>query len=72
MEMQIINGCFVGTAAQFIAAGAKMQGQPLDNVALSIMGKHGIFKIEGKEPKIEGKRGKPGNIYSIESTKIEF
>lgn len=54
-----------GTAAELVSKGISINGKELDAVAISIMAKYGIIKVIGKEEKVQGKRGKVGNIFAI-------
>lgn len=54
-----------GTAAELINRGIVINGVKATAVDFSIMAKLGIVQTIGKAPKIEGKRGKQGNIYRV-------
>lgn len=54
-----------GTASELINRGLIVNGVKVNAVDFSIMAKLGIVQTIGKAPKIDGKRGKQGNIYRV-------
>lgn len=68
--MKIENEFIQGTASEFIEEGWHYNGQKLDAVAFSILSKYDIISVIGKTQKVEGKRGKPGNIFSIHRSQL--
>ena len=54
-----------GTTAELINRGIVINGVKATAVDFSILAKLGIVQTIGKAPKIEGKRGKQGNIYRV-------
>lgn len=66
--MQTTSAYIQGSASELIAAGISIGSAKVDAVSLSIMAKHGIIKVVGKEEKVPGKRGKQGAIFEIPSS----
>ena len=66
------NGFYVGTAAEFVASNAKINDQFCDQVGFSVLAKYGIIKVVGEAEKVEGKRGRPGKIFSVDSKIVKF
>lgn len=56
-----------GTASELINRGIIINGATVDAVGFSVLAKYGIVQTMGKAPKVEGKRGKQGNIYRVTS-----
>lgn len=54
-----------GTAAELVNRGIIINGATVDAVGFSVLAKYGIVQTIGKAPKIDGKRGKQGNIYRV-------
>lgn len=54
-----------GTASELVNRGIIINGAQVDAVGFSVLAKYGIVQTIGKAPKIEGKRGKQGNIYRV-------
>lgn len=55
------------TASEFIAAGLRVNGIPIDQVGFSVLSKYGVISVAGKKDKVNGLRGKPGSIYRVPS-----
>ena len=60
-----------GTASEIINAGAYINGQKVDAVGISVLAKYGIIETVGKAEKVQGKRGKVGNIYKIPTSMLK-
>ena len=54
-----------GTATELVQRGITINGAKVDAVGFSVLAKYGIVQTIGKAPKVEGKRGKQGNIYRV-------
>lgn len=54
-----------GTATQLVSRGIIINGAKVDAVGFSVLAKYGIVQTMGKAPKVDGKRGKQGNIYRV-------
>ena len=54
-----------GTATELVNRGIIINGATVDAVGFSVLAKYGIVQTVGKAPKVEGKRGKQGNIYRV-------
>lgn len=54
-----------GTATELVNRGIIINGVRVDAVGFSVLAKYGIVQTIGKAPKVEGKRGKQGNIYRV-------
>lgn len=54
-----------GSSSEIVKAGTFINGQQVDVVGLSVLAKYGMIQIVGKQEKVEGRKGKPGNIYRI-------
>ena len=59
--------CIHGTAAELVQRGIIINGAKVDAVGFSVLAKYGIVQIVGKAPEIEGKRGKQGAVYKVQS-----
>lgn len=59
------NPTIEGTASELVSVGLVLNGQKVDAVGVSVLAKYGIIETVGKAPKIEGKRGKVGNVYRV-------
>lgn len=63
--MQNTIDYIVGTASDLVHKGVHINGQKVDTVGISVLAKYGIIETVGKAEKVQGKRGKVGNIYKI-------
>lgn len=63
--MQNTIDYIVGTASDLVYQGVHINGQKVDTVGISVLAKYGIIETVGKAEKVQGKRGKVGNIYKI-------
>lgn len=66
--MQSSTEYIQGSASEIVQAGTYINGQQVDAVAISVLAKYGIIETIGKAEKVQGKRGKVGNIYRIPSS----
>lgn len=60
-----------GSATDLVSAGISIGGNKVDAVGISVMAKYGIIQVVGKCEKIEGKRGKVGNVFRIPAELIK-
>jgi len=57
----------IGTVAQLMAKQVTLNGTLMDAVAFTILHRYGIIEVAGTEQKPEGRRGKAGKIFNLES-----
>ncbi len=67
-----VGDFYEGTSTEFVNAGVQVNGQKIDAVGVSVLAKYGIIEVVGKAEKIEGKRGKVGNIFRIKKSFVSF
>jgi hypothetical protein len=52
-----------GTVSELIAGGLKLNGQPVDTVTLSMLGKFGVInKVDSRK----AAKGKPAAVYEVQ------
>lgn len=54
-----------GTAKQLQEMGLKINGVPVDSVALSILCKYKIIRVGGFEERAPGQKGREATVYAI-------
>jgi len=52
-----------GTVSELVAGGLKLNGQPVDTVTLSMLGKFGVInKVDSRK----AAKGKPAAVYEVQ------
>lgn len=59
-----------GTAKQLQDMGLKINGVPVDSVALSILCKYKIIKVAGFIPREPGQKGREATVYAIRPNSV--
>lgn len=57
---------YEGTVSELVAKGVTINGQAVDQVMLSVLGRLKIAKEIGSAEKVAGKRGKVAKIFKLQ------